>query len=83
MKLRPWLQDFNLGATYNAPMIRAQIKATYDSGLTSWLLWDPKVIYTKGGLLAAGEDEQESVGIKTPVASSTATSTSEAGARVR
>ncbi len=59
MKLRPWLQDFNLGATYNAPMIRAQIKATYDSGLTSWLLWDPKVIYTRGGLLDAGDDTKD------------------------
>lgn len=59
MKLRPWLQDFNLGATYNAPMIRAQIKATYDSGLTSWLLWDPKVIYTRGGLLNAGDDTKD------------------------
>lgn len=58
MKLRPWLQDFNLGATYNAPMIRAQIKATYDSGLTSWLLWDPKVIYTRGGLLDAGAEDE-------------------------
>lgn len=52
LKLRPWIQDFNLGATYDAPMIRAQIKATYDAGLTSWMSWDPKNIYTKGGYLA-------------------------------
>jgi hypothetical protein len=51
LKLRPWIQDFNLGATYDAPMIRAQIKATYDAGLTSWMSWDPKNIYTKGGYL--------------------------------
>src|SRR3989344_3994596 len=38
-KLRPWLQDFNLGATYDAPKVRAQIQATYDIGLTSWMLW--------------------------------------------
>ncbi len=28
-QLRPWLQDFNLGATYTADMVRAQITATY------------------------------------------------------
>lgn len=30
-KLRPWLQDFNLGATYDAAKVRAQIKAVTDS----------------------------------------------------
>lgn len=30
-KLRPWLQDFNLGATYTADMVRAQIIATYSA----------------------------------------------------
>ena len=40
-KFRPWLQDFNLGATYDASMVRKQIQATYDSGLTSWFFWDP------------------------------------------
>ncbi len=47
-KLRPWLQDFDLGADYNTDMIKAQIKATYDSGLTSWMMWDPRVEYTQG-----------------------------------
>ncbi|MEN9614481.1 MAG: hypothetical protein RLZZ347_788 [Candidatus Parcubacteria bacterium] len=50
-KLRPWLQDFNLGATYTADMVRAQIKATTDAGFTSWLLWNPRSVYTKGALL--------------------------------
>ena len=50
-ELRPWLQDFNLGATYTAPMVRAQIQATYDSGLTSWMLWDPSNKYTRDALL--------------------------------
>jgi len=49
-KLRPWLQDFDLGAKYTKEMVRAQIKATYDSGLDSWMLWDPKNIYTKDAL---------------------------------
>lgn len=51
LKLRPWLQDFNLGATYTPEMIRAQIQATYDVGLTGWMLWDASNTYTEGGLL--------------------------------
>lgn len=50
-KLRPWLQDFNLGATYTADMVRKQIQATYDSGLTSWMIWDASNTYTVGGAL--------------------------------
>lgn len=50
-KMRPWLQDFNLGATYDAPMIRAQIQATYDSGLNSWMLWSAANRYTSSALL--------------------------------
>mgnify|MGYP003394178672 CR=1 FL=1 len=51
LKLRPWLQDFDLGATYTADMVRAQMKATYDAGLTSWMLWDASNRYTKDALL--------------------------------
>jgi len=50
-KMRPWLQDFDLGATYDAPQVRAQIQATYDSGLTSWMLWSAGNKYTKEALL--------------------------------
>jgi len=49
-KIRPWLQDFNLGAVYTAPMVKAQIKAVYDKGLDSWMLWDPKNKYTRDAL---------------------------------
>ena len=49
-KLRPWLQDFDLGATYTAEMVRAQIQATYDAGLTSWMLWSPSNQYTATAL---------------------------------
>lgn len=49
-KLRPWLQDFNLGAVYDATKVRAQIQATYDAGLDSWILWSPSNKYTKGAL---------------------------------
>lgn len=51
-KLRPWLQDFNLGATYGPDKVRAQMQATYDSGLDSWLLWNAGNIYTREALLS-------------------------------
>ena len=51
-KMRPWLQDFNLGATYGPDKVRAQIQATYDSGLTSWMLWNAGNKYTKNALLS-------------------------------
>jgi len=50
-KIRPWLQDFDLGADYTAEMVRAQIKATYDAGLDSWMLWAPSNKYTRAALL--------------------------------
>jgi hypothetical protein len=50
-QLRPWLQDFDLGATYTPEMVRAQMQATYDVGLDSWALWDAGNTYTKGALL--------------------------------
>ena len=45
-KLRPWLQDFDYGGNYGEAEVRAQIQATYDAGLTSWMLWDPSNRYT-------------------------------------
>ncbi len=50
-KLRPWLQDFNLGAVYTEELVRDQIQATYDVGLDSWFMWDPKNIYTRKAFL--------------------------------
>ncbi len=49
-KLRPWLQDFDLGADYDAVKVRTQIQATYDAGLDSWLLWSASNRYTKEAL---------------------------------
>lgn len=54
LKLRPWLQDFNLGATYTPEMVRAQIQATYDSGLNSWMLWNASNRYTEDALTSEG-----------------------------
>jgi len=49
-KLRPWLQDFDYGGDYDVAEVRAQIQATYDSGLNSWMLWASSNRYTKGAL---------------------------------
>jgi hypothetical protein len=49
-KIRPWLQDFNLGANYTGDMIRLEMKAVYDNGLNSWMLWDPRNKYTPSAL---------------------------------
>ncbi len=49
-ELRPWLQDFDLGADYGSAEVLAQIKATYDVGLDSWALWSASNKYTKGAL---------------------------------
>lgn len=49
-KIRPWLQDFNLGAVYTLEMVRAQIKAVSDSlgqRYNGFMLWNPSNKYTK------------------------------------
>jgi hypothetical protein len=45
-EIAPWLQAFTAdylhdGITYDAARLRAQIQATYDSGLKGWILWNP------------------------------------------
>lgn len=49
-KLRPWYQDFDMGATYTADMVRAQIEAGYKLKINSWMLWDPANKYTPAAL---------------------------------
>lgn len=50
LQLRPWLQDFDYGGDYDIEEVRTQIQATYDAGLTSWMLWAPSNRYTIGAL---------------------------------
>lgn len=48
---RPWLQDFSLGQPiYGGPEVRAQIQATYDSGIQEWILWNASTRYTISAL---------------------------------
>ena len=54
-KLRPWLQDFDLGADYDAQKVRAEIAAAEEAAggtalYEGWMLWDPRNIYTRGAL---------------------------------
>ncbi|MEK9170361.1 MAG: putative glycoside hydrolase [Patescibacteria group bacterium] len=52
-QIRPWLQDFDMGATYDAAKVRAQIDATYASATGTpigWMLWDPTNVYTSQAL---------------------------------
>jgi len=47
----PWYQDFTLGPPhYYAEQVRAQMKAGYDNGFQSWILWNPKSNYTVAAL---------------------------------
>lgn len=44
-KSRPWIQDFDIGAVYTAPLIEAQIKASRDAGASGWILWNARNVY--------------------------------------
>lgn len=52
-QLRPWLQDFDLGANYNAEMVKAEIQAVRDvtgDNFKGYILWSPSNLYTKDAL---------------------------------
>ena len=50
-KVVPWYQDFSLGQPrYGVAEIRAQMKAGYDNGIPSWMLWNPGSRYTVAAL---------------------------------
>ena len=51
-RLRTWIQDFDYGGNYDVAEVKAQIKASYDAGVNSWMIWAPSNIYTKGALEA-------------------------------
>jgi hypothetical protein len=55
-KLRPWLQDFSLGYKYGKDEVKVQIQACYDNKIGSWLLWNPRCVYTKSALKEQGAE---------------------------
>ena len=50
--IRPWLQDFDLGADYDAAKVKAQMKAAVDGGASGWILWNARNVYTEEALQA-------------------------------
>lgn len=54
--IRPWFQDFSLGAYYGTKEVQAQIKANTDAGFNSgWLLWNARNVYTESALQINGD----------------------------
>lgn len=51
-KLRPWLQDFNLGAVYNTVMVKKEMQATYDA-LLNFISTPPAMITATSTLIEA------------------------------
>lgn len=48
-KVRPWLQDFDLGSPpYGPAEVEAEIRASWDAGGVGWLLWNAGNQYTTG-----------------------------------
>jgi len=50
-KMRPWLQDFKLGAAYDKRMIVAQIQAARDAGVSGFSMWNARNVYTEAAYL--------------------------------
>jgi hypothetical protein len=50
-RLRPWLQDFDLGTDYSTAQVQDQIRAANDSGTDGYLLWNPVADYSPGVLV--------------------------------
>lgn len=52
-RLRPWLQDFDLGADYDSAMVKQQVQAAKDAlgeSYSGFLLWSPSNVYTTEAL---------------------------------
>ena len=48
-EIRPYLQAFTLGAPKYTPFqVREQVRAAADLGLMSWVLWNPRSVYSRG-----------------------------------
>lgn len=47
-EIRPFLQAFTLGQPrYTPTHVREQIRATEELGLTGWILWNPRSVYSR------------------------------------
>jgi hypothetical protein len=50
-RMRPWLQDFKLGAVYDRKMIIDQIQAARDAGVSGFSMWNARNVYTESAYL--------------------------------
>jgi len=53
VQLRPWLQDFSLGAVYDVGMVKSEIEAVYDAAkdnFRGFMLWNSSNVYTEEAL---------------------------------
>jgi len=50
-KVRPWLQDFDIGAVYTSDLIEAQIEATRMASSSGWILWNARNVYETANYL--------------------------------
>lgn len=46
-RLRPWIQDFDIGAEYDAEKVWAQINASREEGAEGFLIWNARNVYTE------------------------------------
>ncbi|MDD5098805.1 MAG: putative glycoside hydrolase [Candidatus Colwellbacteria bacterium] len=49
--IRPWLQDFDLGAEYGTEEVMAQVRATEETSNEGWMMWSPNNIYTSEAII--------------------------------
>jgi hypothetical protein len=52
LKLRPWLQDFDLGRHYTTDDVKVQIQASDEADTSGWMLWNAGNEYTVDALAA-------------------------------
>jgi hypothetical protein len=45
--IRPWLQDFSWRHHYGPDQVRAEINAAQDLGVSGYMLWNPRNVYTE------------------------------------
>ena len=56
--IRPWIQDFDMGAVYDKEKIQQQIKAIEDAGLKSgWMVWNPSNFYIQNEFYFSEENQ--------------------------
>lgn len=45
-KIRPWIQDFDIGDNYDTDKVMAQINASRETGAEGFLIWNARNVYT-------------------------------------